>query len=378
MELARAAQRGQSCDRQHRGFMTVRLLYLVVVRLVGWMALLARSSASKDAELLVLRQEVAVLRRQNPRPKLDWADRMVLAALARLLPGPGRMSRLVTPDTLLRWHRRLVRWRWTYPPKGGRPPVDAKLAVLIEQMARENPGWGYKRIQGELLGLGYRVGASTVRRILKRLRIPPAPQRSRTTWRQFLRIQAATMLACDFFHVDCAVTLRRVYVFFVIEMGTRHVHVLGVTAHPDGAWTVQQARNLLMDLGERAARFRFMVRDRAGQFTDGFDAVLSAAGIEVVKIPPRSPRANAFSERWVRTVRAEVTDRMLIAGPRHLRAVLDEYAAHYNRHRPHRGRNLRPPDCDDITVAVTGDLAAARIRRQRVLGGLINEYERAA
>jgi transposase InsO family protein len=236
--------------------------------------------------------------------------------------------------------------------------------------------WGYKRIQGELLGLGYRVGASTVRRILKRLRIPPAPQRSRTTWRQLLRTQAATMLACDFFHVDCAVTLRRVYVFFVIEVGTRHVHVLGVTAHPDGAWTVQQARNL-MDLGERVGQFRFLVRDRAGQFTDGFDAVLSGAGIEVVKIPPRSPRANAFSERWVRTVRAEVTDRMLIAGPQHLRAVLDEYAAHFNRHRPHRGRNLRPPDCDGITMAATGDLAVARIRRRRVLGGLINEYERA-
>ncbi len=215
--------------------MTVRMLYLVFVRLTGWMALLARSAASNDAELLVLRQEVAVLRRQTPKPKLDWADRMVLAALARLLSGPLRMSRLVTPVTLLRWHRRLVRWRWTYPRRGGRPPIDARVAVLIEQMARENPGWGYKRIQGELLDLGYRVGASTVRRVLKRLRIPPAPHRSRSTWRQFLGTQASTMLAGDFFHVDCAVTLRRVYVFFVIEVGTRHVDVLGVTAHPDGA-----------------------------------------------------------------------------------------------------------------------------------------------
>jgi len=354
------------------------MLYLIFVRLAGWMVLLARSSASKDAELLVLRQEVAVLRRQNPKPRLDWADRMVIAALARLLPRPLRMSRLVTPETLLRWHRRLVRWRWTYPHRGGRPPVDARLAVLIEQMARENPGWGYKRIQGELLGLGIRVGASTVRRVLKRLRIPPAPQRTRSTWRQFLRTQASTMLACDFFHVDCAVTLRRVYVFFVIEVSTRHVHILGVTTRPDGVWTVQQARNLLMDLGERAARFRFLVRDRAAQFTRAFDAVLAGAGIEVVKIPPRSPRTNAYAERWVRTVRAEVTDRMLIAGSRHLRAVLDEYAAHYNSHRPHRARNLRPPDCDDITTVAVTDLTTAKTRRRKVLGGLIHEYERAA
>jgi transposase InsO family protein len=167
-------------------------------------------------------------------------------------------------------------------------------------------------------------------------------------------------------------------VFFVLEIGTSHVHVLGVTAHPDGAWTVQQAPNLLMDLGERASRFRFLFRDRAGQFTDGFDAVLAGAGIEVVKIPPRSPRANAYAERWVRTARAEVTDRMLIAGPRHLRAILDEYVGLYNKHRPHRARNLRPPDFNDITMTKTTDLMTARIRRRKVLGGLINQYEPAA
>jgi putative transposase len=356
----------------------VRMLYLMFVRLACWMALLARSAASKDAELLVLRQEVAVLRRQNPRPKLDWADRAILAALTRLLSRPLRTGRLVTPGTLLGWHRRLVRWRWTYPHRGGRPPVDWRIVALIEQMARENPGWGYKRIQGELLCLGYRVGASTIRRILKRLRIPPAPQRTRSTWRQFLRTQASTMLACDFFHVDCAVTLRRVYVFFVIEVSTRHVHILGVTAHPDGAWTVQQARNLLMDIGERATGFRFLIRDRAGQFTEAFDAVLTGAGIKVVKIPPQSPQANGYAERWVRTARSEVTDRMLIAGPRHLRAVLHEYVAHYNRHRPHRARNLRPPDSGDIITVPVTNLATARIRRRKVLGGLIHEYERAA
>jgi transposase InsO family protein len=206
----------------------------------------------------------------------------------------------------------------------------------------------------------------------------PAAPTGRTTWRQFLRTQAVTMLACDFFHVDCAVTLRRFYVFFVIEVGTRHVHVLGVTAHPDRAWTVQQARNLLMVLGERAAAFRVLIRDRAGQFTEAFDAVLAGAGIEVVKIPARSPRANAYAERWIRTVRSEVTDRMLITGPRHLRAVLDEYVTHYNQHRPHRARKLRPPDGSGIVTDPNTGPAAVRIRRRKVLGGLIHEYERAA
>ena len=355
--------------------MSLRLLYLISIRLCGWLVLLARSSASKDAELLVLRHEVAVLRRTNPRPRLDWADRAVLAALIRLLPGRLRAHRLITPGTVLRWHRRLVARKWTCPHRTGRPPVSAEIAALIERLATENNGWGYKRIQGELLKLGHRVSASTIRRVLRALKIPPAPQRNTdTTWRKFLRTQAATMLATDFFHVDCAVTLQRLYCLFVMEVASRYVHILGITANPDGAWTVQQIRSLLMDLGDRAVSFRFLVRDRAGQFTASFDAVLADAGIEAVKIPPRSPRANCYAERFVLTARTEVTDRMLIFGERHLRTILAQYAAHYNGRRPHRGRQLRPPRPDHPVA----DLSRKRIQRRPVLGGLVNEYERAA
>ena len=355
--------------------MSLRLLYLIFVRLCGWLVLLSRSSASKNAELLVLRHEVAVLRRTRPRPRLDWADRAVMAALIRFLPGRLRMHRLVTPGTVLRWHRRLVARKWTCPHRMGRPPVSAEIAALIARLATENNGWGYKRIQGELLKLGHRVGASTIRRVLKALKIPPAPgRRTDTTWRQFLHTQAATMLAADFFHVDCAVTLQRLYCLFVIEVGSRFVHILGVTANADGPWTVQQVRNLLMDLGDRAADFRFLVRDRAGQFTEAFDAVLAGGGIEAVKIPPRSPRANAYAERFVLTTRTEVTDRMLIFGERHMRLVLAEYAAHYNGRRPHRSRQLNPPRPDHPAA----DLSQERIKRRPILGGLISEYERAA
>jgi transposase InsO family protein len=190
-----------------------------------------------------------------------------------------------------------------------------------------------------LLKLGHHVGASTIRRVLKRLRIPPAPVRDTdTTWRQFLRAQASTMLACDF-HVDCAVTLNRIYVFFVLEVDTRTVHLLGTTTNPDGRWTTQQIRNLLMDLGDRVTQFRFLIRDRAGQFTASFDAVLEDVGIRVVRIPPRCPRANCFAERFVRTVRAELTDRMVIFSQRHLRVVPAEYVRHDNGRRPHRARS---------------------------------------
>jgi putative transposase len=354
---------------------SLRLSYLVLGLLSGWLALLARSSASKGAELLVLRHEVAVLRRTNLKPRLEWADRAVLAALCRLLPNGARSNRLVTPGTILRWHRRLVAKKWTYPRRTGRPPIADAVAVLIGRLARQNPGWGYQRIQGELLKLGHRVGASTIRRVLKRLQISPAPIRDTdTSWRQFLHAQASTMLACDFFHIDCVITLRRIYVFFVIEIDTRYVHILGTTTNPDGTWTTQQARNLMADLGDRADEFRFLVRDRAGQFTNSFDTVLAAAGITVVKIPPRCPQADRFAERFVRTIRAELTDRMLIFGQRHLRRALTEYVLHYNTQRPHRGQQLRPPRPDQPSHT---DEPVTIIRRP-ILGGLINEYHRAA
>jgi transposase InsO family protein len=319
-----------------------------------------RLPASKNVELLVLRHEVAVLRRTGPRPRLDWADRVVLAGLIRLLPGKLWAHRLVTPATVLRWHRRLVAVKWTCPHRMGRPPVSAEIAALIGRLATENHGWGYQRIQGELLKLGHRVSASTIRRVLKALRIPPAPKRrTDISWRQFLHAQAATVLSTDFFHVDCAGTLQRLYCLFVLEADSRYVHIPGVTANPDGPWSTQQIRHLLMDLGDRAADFRFLARDRAGQFTASFDAVLASTGIEALKIPPRSPRANAYAERFVLSARTEVTDRMLIFGERHLRLVLAEYEAHYNGRRPHRGRQLRLPRPDHPAADLSGSGSSA-------------------
>ncbi|MGW3046099.1 transposase [Kitasatospora sp. NPDC001159] len=351
--------------------MGLRLLYLIFCRVLDWLTLLGRSSAARNAEILVLRHEVALLRRQIERPRMSWADRAVLSALARKLPTALRRHRLVTPGTLLAWHRRLVRWKWRQPPaRPGRPPLPDELVALIRRLATDNRTWGYVRIQGELRRLGHRVAAATIRRVLRRLGLPPAPQRaSRQSWRTFLHAQAHTLLACDFMHVD-TVFLKRLYVFFVMEIKTRRVHVLGVTAHPSGEWVAQLARNLLMDLGDRAGGFRFLIRDRDTKFTAAFDAVFAGNGAAVIPTPPQSPRSNAFAERWIRTVRAECTDRLLITGERHLRAVLAEYTEHYNTGRAHRGLELRAPDDEPNVIP----LPTAAIRRRRVLGGLLNEY----
>ena len=354
--------------------MALRLLYLIFCQLLGWLLLLARRSATKDAELLVLRHEVAVLRRQVARPQLDWADRAVLAGLSRLLPRWVWQGRLVQPTTLLRWHRDLVRRRWTYPHRRGRPGVALEIRDLVLRLASENPTWGYRRVHGELCRLGYKIGASTVWAILQRAGVDPAPKRSAVSWRQFLRAQANSVLAVDFFTVD-TVLLKRLYVLFVIEVASRQVHVLGVTAHPMGEWVTQQARNLLMALDDRAGRFRFLVRDRDAKFTAAFDAVFAAEGIEVLTTPVRAPRANAYAERWVGTVRRELLDRMLILGCRQLRAVLTEYADHYNGHRPHRALGQAPPLGSGEPPAF---VPAGRVVRRDRLGGLIHEYAQVA
>jgi len=350
------------------------LIYRFFMTVLSWFVLLARSSASKDVEILVLWQEVAVLRRQEGRPRPTWSDRAVIAALARLLPKYLRAHRVVTPGTLLAWHRRLVAAKWRQPRPPGRPPTPPALVELIVRVARENPSWGYTRIQGELRRLGHLVGASTIRRILRAHRMSPAPCRvHERDWRRFTRAHAETLLACDFFHVDLA-NLHRVYVFFVMDVRERAVYVLGVTPFPTGERTVQAARQFTWRLGDRAGRVRYLIRDRAGQFTDAFDAVFAAEGIEVLRSAPQCPRMNAYAERWVRTVRSECTDRMLLVGQRHLEHVLDEYAEHYNAGRAHRALDLRAPlDAPNVVP-----FPAARIVRKPVLGGLISKYAAAA
>ena len=354
--------------------MTLRLLYLLFCQALRWLALLARSSAAKNAELLMLRHEVAVLRRGVTRPRVNWADRAVLAGLARLLPRPSWHGLIVRPETLLRWHRDLVRRRWSYPHRRGRPTVAAEVRTLVLRLARENPTWGYRRIHGELCRLGHRIGGSTVWTILQRAGVAPAPTRSARSWRQFLRAQATGVLAVDFFTVD-TVFLQRLYVLFVLEIASRRVHVLGVTAHPVGAWVTQQARNLLMGLEDRVGLFRFLVHDRDTKFTAAFDAVFTAEGIRVLRTPVRAPQANAYAERWVGTVRRELLDRMMIFGRRQLVLVLAEYADHYNVHRPHRALDQAPPlgSVESAAVRSTGRV----VRRDR-LDGLIHEYGQVA
>jgi putative transposase len=349
---------------------------LLVRRLLGCLMVLARRQVSKDAELLVLRHENVVLRRQVSRVRYQPADRLWLVALSRLIPR-RRWGEVfaVTPATLLAWHRRLVARKWNYTSRRrpGRPSTAAAIRKLVIRMATDNPAWGHRRVQGELVKLGHRIAASTVWQIPHDAGIDPAPRHRGPTWRQFLAAQADGILAVGFVHVD-TVLLRRLYALIVIEHCTRRVHLAGITTNPDGAWTTQAARNFLMDLGARVTTVKFLIRDRAGQFTASLDAVFQSEGIRILASPPQAPRANAICERMIGTLRRELLDRVLTVNEHHLRRVLTEYLRHCNTARPHRApgqlapvqAGTRPPEIH---------LAGHRIRRKQVLGGLTYEYQ---
>lgn len=300
---------------------------------------------SRDAEILALRHQILVLQRQIGRPQFTNTDRTVLGVLASAMDRARQHTALliVRPETVLRWHRRLVARHWTQQPTAtpGRPPIDPELRRLAIRLARENPTWGYRRVRGELGRLGHTLAASTVWKILRAARIDPGRNRTGPSWSEFIRSQASAIIATDFACIDTAL-LRRFHVLFVIEVASRRVHLAGITTNPTGPWTTQAARYLLMRLTDQHG-FRYLIRDGAGQFTASFDTVFASSGITAIRTPPRSPQANAYAERWVRTLRHELLDRTIIWNEGQLRRLLDEYVAHYNGHRPHRGLRQRAP-----------------------------------
>jgi putative transposase len=300
------------------------------------------------------------------------ADRALLAALSRSLPRTAWTSFLVKPETLLRWRRQLVARRWTYAQtRPGGPSLESSLRTMILRLARENAHWGYRRIAGELKGAGIDVSATSVRKVLLEEGLPPAPERTHSSWRAFLRAQAASALACDFLTVD-TVFMQRIYVLFFISLASRRIEYIDCTSNPDGRWTAQQARNLVMQLGD-GQPFRFLIHDRDTKFSRSFDEVFRTEDIKVIETPVQAPNANAFAERWVRTLRAECLDRIVIVGRRQLTHVLRVYRRHYNEHRPHRALQLLPPNGRDPTPSNT----PTRLRHRDLLGGLIDEYEAA-
>ena len=338
--------------------------------MIELLLLRGRTDRSKDAEILVLRHQLAVLHRQVTRPRFQPTDRVFITAFARVLGRDRWSSFLVRPETVLAWHRRLVANHWTYPHRPGRPSTAAETRQIIVRFARENPTWGYRRIHGELARLGITIAASTVWAILKRAGIEPAPGRNSESWTTFLRAQAAGIVACDFFTVD-TVLLRRYYVLFFIELQTRRVHLAGITTNPTGAWTTQAARNLMM---RHHRTIRFLIRDGAGQFIAAFDEVFRSGGTTIIRTPPRTPVANAYAERWIGTVRRELLDRTLIWNHRQLQPLLRDYVEHYNTHRPHPSLAQRAPDNAEVVTYRPGQ----PLRRHPTSGGLINEYRQAA
>jgi putative transposase len=347
----------------------VARFYRLVRLVLDLLVLRSRRDRSKDAEILVLRHQLAVLQRQTSRPRFELHDRAVLAALARVLDRDRWSILLVKPDTILGWHRRLVANHWTYPHRPGRPSTAVETRQTIIRLARDNPTWGYRRIHGELARLGIAIAASTVWATLKRAGIDPAPNRTSESWTTFLRAQAAGIVACDFFCVD-TVMLRRYYVLFFIELDCRRVHLAGITTNPTGAWTTQAARNFIMNVSRE---IRFLIRDGGGQFVAAFDEVFRSEGATIIRTPPYTPVANAYAERWVGSVRRELLDRTLVWNRPQLEQLLREYVEHYNTHRPHRTLGQRVPDNPEVAYR-----PGRPIRRHPSCAGLINQYRQAA
>jgi transposase len=361
----------------------LRLPYLALTSVFAFIRLLPMSDTDKDIEILALRHQLVVLQRQIDKPRLTPPDRAFLAALLHRLPRLKlrQLHLIVSPDTVLRWHRDLLRRhhaKASRPKRPGRPPTRRRIQTLVLRLARENPSWGYRRIHGELAMLAIKVAPSTVWEILHRNGIEPAPQRDRQTWSTFLRSQAQAVLAADFFQTR-TLTGARLYVFAVIEHATRRVRVLGATAYPTAVWTTQLARNLVMDLQDAGATVRYLVRDRDTKYTAAFDAVFENEGIAIVKTGIRVPRMNAIMERWVRSCRAELLDRTLIVNRAHLMHAVHEYETFYNEHRSHRTlRAAAPLRPLPQPITAPAQLDHLDIQRRDRLGGILHEYQHAA
>jgi putative transposase len=350
------------------------VLHVVCSFLLDLLHALRRSDHDQTIEVVLLRQQLRLYERQAKQPRPSRWEKVVLATLAARLPNLSRVCLVFTPATLLRWHREIVRRKWTFDnhPKRGRPPVSDACVELTLRLARENPRWGYGKLQGELGKLGHQVARSTIKRILRQQGLPPAPERGRSIWRAFLGHYREYIVACDFFTVD-TLFLTRLYVLFFIELGSRRVHLAGCTATPDAAWVTQQARQFSWHLqdGEPGA-VRFLLHDRDGKFAAGFDTVFASEGIAVIRTPVRAPNANAYAERVIRSVRQECLDHLLVLNRRHLAFVLRQYVAYYNERRPHQGLGQRPPA--PTTDPATSPAAPEQVQCRPVLGGLLRDY----
>ncbi|MFE4956098.1 integrase core domain-containing protein [Streptomyces sp. NPDC056653] len=363
--------------------MLLRLPYLMLTSVFTFIRLLPMSDIDKNIEILTLRHQLAILQRQIDKPRLTRSDRAFLAALLHRLPRPQlrQLHLIVSPDTVLRWHRDLLRRRHakvSRPKRPGRPPTIRSIQALILRLARENPNWGYRRIHGELAALEIKVAPSTVWEILQAHGIEPAPQRDHQTWAGFLRSQAHAILAADFYETR-TLTGARLYVFAIIEHATRRIHIMGTTAHPTAAWTTQLARNLVKDLQDAGVTMKYLIRDRDSRYTRAFDNVFEDEGIAIVKTGIRLPRMNAIMERWVQSCRTELLDRTLILNQAHLLHALREYETFYNEHRPHRALHAAAP-LRSLPEPITEPdrLNHLDIRRRDRLGGILHEYQHAA